>query len=258
MILGSMILGSMILGSMILGSMILGSMILGSMGGMIVGDTELAGLRHVGRQRLLDRVTHEDPAAGRPWHGAFDQDQPALDIGLHDPQVERRDAVDAHVTGHLLVLEGLAGVLAAAGGTVRAMRNRDAVGGAQTAEVPALHRPGEPLAGRGAGDVDELTDQEMIGRDLGADRQETIFRHAELRQLHLRLDIGDREATTLGLRDVLHLGMADAELDGRIAVHVHRAMRDDLTAVDLQDSDGHMLAGVLEHPRHPHLLCDNT
>src|SRR3954470_20310046 len=86
-----------------------------------VGDLELARLRRILRQRLLHRIAHRDPAALGAWNGAFDQDQAALDIGLHDAQIERGDAVDAHVTGHLLVLESLARILASAGRTDRAM-----------------------------------------------------------------------------------------------------------------------------------------
>src|SRR6201999_2779895 len=76
-----------------------------------IGDLELAGLRRFLRQRLLHGVAHPDPAALGAGNGAFDQDQAALDVGLNDPQVERGDAVDAHVARHLLVLPGLAGIL---------------------------------------------------------------------------------------------------------------------------------------------------
>src|SRR3984957_8668639 len=78
-------------------------------------DLELAGLRRVLRQRLLHGVTHRDPAALGAGNGAFNQDQAALDIGLHHAQIERGDAIDTHVAGHLLVLPGLAGILASAG-----------------------------------------------------------------------------------------------------------------------------------------------
>src|SRR5580704_5041090 len=157
------------------------------------GDLELAGLRRFLRQRLLHGVAHPDPAALGAGNGAFDQDQAALDVGRDHTQVERGDAVDAHMAGHLLVLPGLAGVLTAAGRTDRAVRDRHAVGGAQTAEIPALHAAGKPLTDRGAGDVDELADDEMIGLDLGANRDQRVFRHAEFGELALGLDLGDRE-----------------------------------------------------------------
>src|ERR1700742_3147935 len=168
----------------------------------LLGDLELAGLRSFLRQRLLDGVAHRDPAALGAGNGAFDQDQTALDVGLDHAQVERGDAIDAHVTGHLLVLEGLAGVLTAAGRTDRAVRHRDAVGGAQTAEIPALHAAGKALADRSAGDVDELTDHEMVSLDFGANRDQPVLRDAEFRDLALRLDLGDGELAALGLRHV--------------------------------------------------------
>src|SRR5262245_51268950 len=67
-------------------------------------DLELAGFWRVLRQRLLHGIAHPDPAALGAGHGAFDQDQAAHDVGLHHAQIERGDAVDAHVAGHLLVL----------------------------------------------------------------------------------------------------------------------------------------------------------
>src|ERR1035441_6998698 len=106
-----------------------------------IGQAELAGLRRVFRQRLLDGIAHRDPSALGAGNGAFDEDQAAHDVGLHHTQIERGDAVDAHVTGHLLVLEGLAGILTSAGRTDRTMRDRHTVGGAQTAEGPCLHLP---------------------------------------------------------------------------------------------------------------------
>src|SRR5947207_14772122 len=125
---------------------------------LLARDLELAGLRSFLRQRLLDGVAHRDPAALGAGHGPFDQDQAALDVGLHHAQIERGDAIDAHVAGHLLVLPGLAGVLTAAGRTDRTVRDRHAVGGAQATEIPALHAAGEALADRGAGDIDKLAD----------------------------------------------------------------------------------------------------
>src|SRR5277367_931659 len=160
-------------------------------------DLELAGLRRFLRQRLLDGVTHRDPSALGAGNGALDQDQAALDVGLHHAQIERGDAIDAHMAGHLLVLPGLAGVLTATGRTDRAMRDRHTVGGAQTAEIPALHAAGKTLADRSAGDVDELADDEMVGLDFGADRDQRVLGDTEFRELALGLDLGDGELAAL-------------------------------------------------------------
>src|SRR5215472_8498747 len=138
-------------------------------------DLELAGLRRVLRQRLLHGVAHPDPTALRAGNGTFDQNEAPLDVGLHDTQVERGNAIDTHMAGHLLVLPSLAGVLAATGRTDRAVRDRHTVGRAQAAEIPALHAAREALADRGAGDVDELTDHEMVGLDFGNDRDHRIL-----------------------------------------------------------------------------------
>src|SRR5690349_2025810 len=207
---------------------------------LAAGDLELAGLRRFLRQRLLHGVAHPDPAALGAGNGAFDQDQAALDVGLHHTQVERGDAVDAHVAGHLLVLPGLAWILTAAGRTDRTVRDRDTVGGAQTAEIPTLHTAGKALADRGAGDVDELADDEMVRLDFGADWDQRVLRHAELGDLALRLGLGDRELTALGLRHVDGLAGAGAELQRDVTVCLGRAMAQHLAIAQLQHGHGDM------------------
>src|SRR5206468_11134808 len=116
---------------------------------------------------------------------------------------------------------------------MRAMRDRDAVRGAKAAEVPALHRAGKALADRGPSYVDELPGNEVIGGDLGSDRNQAVRIDAEFGDLQRRLDLCDGKAAALGFRDVLHLGAPDAELHGGVAVLLPRAMRDDLAAVEL-------------------------
>src|SRR5258708_10262648 len=109
------------------------TLLLGRSLGFAARNLELAGLRSFLRQRLLDGVAHANPAALGAGNGTFDEDQAALDVELNDAEVERGDAIDTHVTGHLLVLPGLARVLTTTGRTDRTMRDRHAVGGAQTA-----------------------------------------------------------------------------------------------------------------------------
>ena len=130
--------------------------------------------------------------------------------------------------------------------------------GAQAAEVPALHAAGEALAGGGARDVDELAGDEVVGRDLGADRDERVVGDAELGELALRLDLGDGETAALGLRDVLHLGLADADLQRGVAVLVLGAVGDHLALVDLENRDGHMFARIREDAGHADLLCNDA
>src|SRR6266404_4424902 len=190
----------------------------------VASDLELAGLRRVFRQRLLHRVAHRDPSALGAGNGAFDENQATRDVGLHHAQIERGDAIDTHVTGHLLVLERLAGILTSAGRTDRTMRYRHAVGGAQTAEIPALHAAGKTLTDRGAGDIDELSDHEMVGLNFGADRDQRVFRHTKFGDLALGLDLGDRELTALCFRQLDGLPGARAELQRDVPVFLGRAM----------------------------------
>src|ERR1700734_4030946 len=137
------------------------------------------------------------------------------------------------MTGHFLVLESLAGILPAAGRTDRAMRDRHAVAGAEAGEIPALHTAGKTFAGRSTGDVDILTDDKMVRRDLGTHRNKGVVIDAEFGELALGLDLGDREVAAVGFGRRLHLALAGAELKRDVAV-------------------------LGEETRHPDLLCENS
>src|ERR1700730_8727268 len=203
-----------------------------------VRQAELAGLRRVFRQRLLHGIAHRDPSALGAGNGAFDQDQAALNVGPYDAQIERGDAIDAHVARHLLVLEGLAGILTSAGRTDRTMRYRHTVGGAKTAEIPALHAAGKALADRSAGDVDELSDHEVIGLNFSADRDQRVFRHAELGDLALGLDLGDRELAALDPQQIEVIGRAGAELSRYVTVLLGRALTQPRAFAHIQHCHG--------------------
>src|SRR6185437_1745929 len=84
------------------------------LGGSSLRFAELAGLRRFLRKWLLHCIAHGDPTALCARHRAFNQNEAALDIGLHDLEIERGYALDAHVTRHLLVLERLSRILTAA------------------------------------------------------------------------------------------------------------------------------------------------
>src|SRR5690606_29436831 len=112
------------------------------------------------------------------------------------------------------------------------------------------------LADRSAGDVDILTNHEVIGRQFRADRNERILRYTELRDLALRLDLALGKVAAHRLGDILRLARADTELQRLIAVLVGRAVRDDLAIVELQHRDRHVLAPVREDAGHAELLCD--
>ncbi len=130
------------------------------------------------------------------------------------------------------------------------------MGRAQAAEIPALHAARETLTDRGAGHVDELTDHEVIGGDLGTNRDQCVCRHAEFRELALRLDLGDGKMAAHRLRDARGAARTNAELERDIAVLFHRAMADDLAVFEFQHGYGDMLAGVGEDAGHSQFLCD--
>src|SRR3546814_20183009 len=93
----------------------------------------------------LDRVLDDQPAALRTGHRALDEQQPARGVGVDDLAVLLGAVAITHVTGPFLVLEDAARILPVTRRAVRAVRDRAAVGGAQTTDTPALPRPGQPL-----------------------------------------------------------------------------------------------------------------
>ena len=98
----------------------------------------------------------------------------------------------------------------------------------------------------------------MVRRDLRAHRNERVGRDTKLRDLALRLDLGDGEMAALGARDILHFRLADAELDGGIAILLDGAVRDDLAMVDLEHGHRDVLARVGEDAGHADLLRDDA
>ena len=162
------------------------------------------------------------------------------------------------MAGHLLVLEDAARILALAGRAERAVRQRDAVGGAKAAEAPALHAAGKALALGDALDVDQLAGDIMVGGELGADVEQGVLGDAELGDPRLGLDLGLAEMAALRLGDVLRLGGAGAELDARHSRRGPSPAATTWTFVERQDGDRHVAAVLLEQAGHPHFLRDHA
>src|SRR5579862_2500695 len=181
-------------------------------GSRIIGKAEFARLGYTVRKLLLHRIAYRDPAALDAGYGALDQDQSALNVRLHHFQIERGHSVDTEMARHFLILEGLPGILPAAGRTDRAMRDGDTVGRTQTGEIPALHTTREALAGRGAGHVHILADHEMIGGDLRSHRNQRVIIDTKLGEPVLGLDLGDGEVTAIRSVGALRLADTGTEL----------------------------------------------
>src|SRR5215510_7581737 len=229
--------------------------------GLLLGafaDAEFARFRRFLRQLLLHGVTHRHPAALGAGNRAFDKQEAAFHIGLHDLEIERRHAIDTQVARHLLVLERLARILTAAGATDRAVRNRHTVRGTQASEIPALHTAGKALADGDAADVDELSGNEVIGGDFCADRNNGIFSYAEFGEPALRLDLLLAEIAAIGLAHVVGPARARTELQRHITILVLGPVGDHLTLREAQHRDRHVLAGFGEHPGHSDLLSNYT
>ena len=226
--------------------------------GFLGGGLQRGGQDRVLGERLLHRILDGDPATLGAGNGALDHDQATIAVGLDNLQVLRGHADGAHVTGHLLALEHLARVLTLTGRTMRPVADRDAVRGAQAAEVVALHRAGKTLTDRGAADVDELTFKIMVSGDFLAHVDQVVGVHAELGNLALGFDLGDGEVTAHGLARTLGLGGAGAQLDGGVAMSVSGTLSDDLQLLKLKDGHGDLLAVFHEKTGHADLFGNDS
>src|SRR5690242_5771240 len=98
-----------------------------------LGVDQPRGVRRALMARQLDRVADGQPRALVAGDRALDEQQAADRVRANDLEILLSAVSRTHVTGHLLVLEDAARVLAVAGRTVRAVRDRNAVGRAETA-----------------------------------------------------------------------------------------------------------------------------
>ena len=141
-------------------------------------------------------------------------------MGAYLEDLETLDgaALVAQVSGHLFALEDPARVLALTCCAVRAVGDRDTVGGRQTAKVPALHGALETLADRGCARVDILAGGEVCGVEPGARGQEGVGRDAELHQHTLGLDLVLGKVHAQRVRDLVGALVGRADLHGVVAL----------------------------------------
>jgi hypothetical protein len=128
----------------------------------------------------------------------------------------------------------------------------------QSAEIPALHRAGKTAADRDARDVDLLARHEMISLDQVAHIEQVRRIDAEFRELLFRLDF----SLPRNVRDrpwSISSSSQSRNRAGRPNSHPFLgALRHDLTAIELQDRDGHMTAVLQKEAGHADLLRDDA
>src|SRR5271165_4590015 len=79
------------------------------------------GIGGIRRPRLLDRIAHQHVAALGTGDRAAHEDKVTFRVHTRDLQVKGGHALLAEMASHLLVLEGLAGILTVTGRTKRTM-----------------------------------------------------------------------------------------------------------------------------------------
>src|SRR5690606_9160866 len=171
-------------------------------------------------------------------NSALDEQQAGLGVDGVDREVLRGVLDGTHATGHPHALED------ATRGRGPADRARLAVvavltvGRTDTGEVVALHDTSGALALGGRGDVDLRARLEHLSGDLLAQLVAGRIRGAQLDQVTARRDAGLLEVARVRLVDLAGIDLAEADLDGGVAVDVLAAdLRDDVGR-RLHDGDG--------------------
>ncbi len=156
-----------------------------------------------------------DEPALRARHGAADEQQVPLGVHLVDDEPGLRDAVRAHVAGHLLALEHARrrrrrADRARLADVVRAVADRAAV------EVVPLDRALEALPDRDARHLDPVAGLEGLDGDGLAGLE--LARAAELDEVPVPADARLAEVAELALRQLPVGDRVERELDGLVAV----------------------------------------
>ena len=218
----------------------------------LVACPERAGHRRILRQLPLHRVADQIQPPLAPGTAPSTRIRPRSTSVLHDAQVLRRDALVAHVAGHLLALEGLARVLAPTGRT-------DASGARPTRRAWRADRRSSSASCRRRSPcpiVVPVTSTNwpatkwsaVISAPTGIRLPRTTRNSASLR---FGSTLATAKLAALRLAQTfLTLALPDAELQRGIAVLLVRPMGDDLAVVQLQHGDRDVLPGVREDAGH--------
>ena len=138
------------------------------------------------------------------------------------------------------------------------MADRHPVRGAQTTEVVPLHRTGKALTDRSARDIHELAREIVVRGNLFANLDEVLGINAKLGHFSLGFDLCDGKVAAHGLACPLGLGRARAELHGRIAVFLGRALCHNLKLVELKNGHRDLFPVLHEKAGHPDFFCNNA
>ena len=122
----------------------------------------------------------------------------------------------------------------------------------------ALHGAGEALADRGAGDIHQLPDDEMVRLHRCADLDEVVSVDTEFDDLALGLHLGDGELAAIRLGEIARLNGAGAELQGDVTVFFFRPLGYHLAVLQTQHRDRYVRTVRGEYAGHAQLLCDQT
>jgi hypothetical protein len=106
--------------------------------------------------------------------------------------------------------------------------------------------------------VNQLTGNEMIGRNFCTNIHKCVVSHAEFDEARLRLNLGLRKVATLWLGNILGFGRSGAKLNSDVTVTIQRTLRNDLAIFQRKNGNGNVTTIFLEDARHADLLRDHA
>ena len=121
-----------------------------------------------------------------------------------------------------------------------------------------FHGAGEAFTNRRAGHVNELTCRIMLSGYFRAHLDQVLRGHPKFRNFAFWLDLCHSKVTAHCLRNPFGLDRSGTELDSTVAVLSSAALRDDLQAIKLENSDRNLFAIVHEQPGHTQFFGDYT
>ena len=189
-------------------------------------------------------------------HSALDKHEVLLSINADNGEVLHSHAGVAHVTGHLDALEdaGRVGALADGAGVTL---NVGTVGHGAAVLIPALDATLEALTLGGADDVDLGDVLEIGDGDDVADLVLLAILDADLTKVTDGLDASLSKVTSHGLIHVLGLDVAEADLDGVVAVGRLSFNLRDGAGASLDDRDGDDVIVLVPNLGHADLAAEN-
>lgn len=201
---------------------------------------------------LLDSVSNLNDSTSGAWDVAFNVEETPVMVYSYNPLVQHRGVPVAELACHLLALPDFARILALADGPWQSVSLRVTVTRLLTTEVPPLHCALVALSFGDSLHVHKLAWFEVAWPEHEANRKQVLRSDLELTQEGLWRQTMLQEMASIGLQQLLHSLLSDADLE-RIEPVLRLLYLSHLAPVDLDHRARHMLTPSVPELSHANL-----